>query len=219
MTSIPARYWDSNTFLGWLNGEASKYDLCDAVIAEAKAGRWRIATSALTYAEVYWMKRGTKLSATQQTAITDLFGYSWIVPVDLDRMTAELARTIMWKHPQIKSWDAVHVASAVKVRRLRQIECFDTFDGDLIALTGKLDGTDLRLSIPDLPPRFPLLAGMSTVNVVSSETAQPSVQSPAVEKAKEQPSAPGLPSGLHVAPVPPPQGSSPIVPPPPLSEK
>jgi predicted nucleic acid-binding protein len=219
MTTIPARYWDSATFLGWLNQEESKFDLCDSVIAESKEGKWRIVTSALTYAEVYWTKRGVKLSTDQQRAITDLFEYSWIIPVDLDRMTAELARTIMWKHPHIKSWDAVHVACAIKIRRLGQIECFDTFDGDLIGLTGKLDGTDLRLSTPDLPPRFPLLAGTRAVNVASSVPAPPSGQSLAAETTIAQPSAPAPPSGLPGAPAPQPPGSSPPVPPPSRSTK
>lgn len=125
----------------------------------------------------------------------------------------------MWKHPHIKSWDAVHVACAIKVRRLGQVECFDTFDGDLIALTGKLEGTDLRLSVPDLPPRFPLFAGAHDASVFSSATVPPSEQSPAVEKGKAPPSEPGRPSNLHVAPGLQLPGSSPTVPQPPPSKK
>jgi predicted nucleic acid-binding protein len=160
---IPGRYWDSNTFLGWLNREPAKVDLCEAVIDTAKAGQCRIVTSALTYAEVYWTKRGVKLSPEQQTEITDLFNYSWIVPVDLDRLTGERARQLMWDFPHIKSWDAVHLASAIGVRTLRHIDCFDTFDGDLINLTGKIANTDLKLAIPDLPSKHPLFSA-SVVN-------------------------------------------------------
>ena len=156
---IPGRYWDSNTFLGWLNHESGKMDLCEAVIDAAKAGQCRIVTSALTYAEVYWTKRGVKLSPAQQTEITDLFNYSWVVPVDLDRLTAERARQLMWDHPHIKSWDAVHVASTIGVRSLGHIVCFDTFDDDLIKLTGKIAATDLKLAIPDVPPKLPLFTG------------------------------------------------------------
>ena len=219
MTSIPARYWDSNTFLAWLNGEPSKFDLCDAVIAAAKEGNWRIATSALTYVEVYWTKRGVKLAAEQQVAITDLFGYSWIVPVELDRMTAELARAIMWKHPHIKSWDAVHVACAIKVRRLGQVECFDTFDGDLIDLTGKLEGTDLRLSFPDLPLRFPLLTAAGVPTGASSAPVQPSQLSLSDEQTIEQPSAQARLSAPRADQGQRPPDSSPNVPPPSPSKK
>lgn len=217
--ALPGRYWDSNTFLGWLNGEPSKFDLCDAVIEHAKAGKCRIVTSALTYVEVYWVKRGVKLSAQQQTEILDLFGYSWIVPVELDRMTAEVARMIMWKHPQIKSWDAVHVASAIKARRLGEIECFDTFDGNLSGLSGKLDGTDLRLNLPDLPLAHPLLAGLSLPTVPSTVSEPPSEQSRVVEKAKEPPSEQAPPLVPHAVPKLLPQDSSPTVPPPPQSKK
>ena len=50
------RYWDSNAFLGWLAEEPDKIDYCRPVIEAAEAGSVRILTSALTIAEVLWIK-------------------------------------------------------------------------------------------------------------------------------------------------------------------
>ncbi len=150
---IPGRYWDSVTFVGWLSQEPDKFDLCEQVIDLAKAGRCRIVTSALTFAEVYWMKRSKKLPPEQQKAITDLFNYSWVIPVELDRPIAEFARQLIW-NLNVKSWDAVHVASAMKARRLGAIDCFDTFDDGLIGLTGRLTDSDLILAKPSFPARL-----------------------------------------------------------------
>lgn len=153
--SLPGRYWDSNTFLGWLNGEPDAFPRCDAVIEAAKAGQCRIATSTLTFAEVYWVKKGPKLLPDQRSTITALFDYSWITPIELDRATAELARSLMFDLPALKSWDAVHVASAIVARRLNVIDCFDTFDEGLVKLTGSLPDSDLILARPDLPTKLP----------------------------------------------------------------
>ena len=50
------RYWDSNAFLGWLAEEPDKIGHCRPVIEAAEAGNVRILTSALTIAEVLWIK-------------------------------------------------------------------------------------------------------------------------------------------------------------------
>ena len=153
--TLPGRYWDSNTFIGWLNGEPDKFQLCDAVIEAAKAGQCRIATSTLTFTEVYWVKKGPKLLTDHRSTITALFDYSWIIPIELDRATAELARNLLFDIATLKSWDAVHVASAIVARRLNAIDCFDTFDDGLIKLTGNLPNSDLILARPNLPLKLP----------------------------------------------------------------
>ena len=209
MSVIVGRYWDSATFLAWLNQDESTFPLCDAVIESAKAGQLRIVTSTLTFAEVFWMKRGEKLSQAQRDELVQLFGYSWIVTVELDRPTAEMARRLIWSH-NVKSWDAVHVASALSARKMRAIECFDTFDGGLIKLTGLIPGSDLTFGFPNVTPRLPF----SKADDLSTETAPPSGQSLAVAPLSSIAPEPARPAAPHAAQELPQPGSSPDEPPP-----
>jgi hypothetical protein len=41
-------YWDSDAFLGWLQNEVGKADLCEGTIKRAEAREVLIVTSALT---------------------------------------------------------------------------------------------------------------------------------------------------------------------------
>ncbi len=50
-------------FLGFLNAEADKLQRCENVLHEAENGRARIVTSAITLAEVIYIKGGTKPDA------------------------------------------------------------------------------------------------------------------------------------------------------------
>ncbi|MGH7057385.1 MAG: hypothetical protein ACREFZ_05795 [Acetobacteraceae bacterium] len=45
-------YWDSDAFLGWLQAEASKAELCRGTLERARAGEVAIVSSTLTLAEV-----------------------------------------------------------------------------------------------------------------------------------------------------------------------
>ncbi len=154
--SAPGRYWDSCTFLKWLNGEDAVHSaICDELIKRAKAGQHRIVTSTLTFAEVYKMKKGPALTAERSKIIRDLFDYSWVVAIELDRQTAEMARDFIWQYGT-RSWDAVHLASAIKARSMKAIDCFDTFDSDLISLNGRVPGTDLLISEPQIGVTLPL---------------------------------------------------------------
>ena len=177
---LPQRYWDSNAFLGWLNNEEEYFDVCNAIIEGAKSGRHRIITSTLTFAEVFWVRDGSP-KPDQIDAIKDLFGYSWVIPAELDHPTAVLARELMFEFSQndgLESKDAVHLATAIRARALGNVECFDTWDGGLANLEGQLErverlrkpdsGADLSVGIPK--GQLPLLTS-------SSEPVQPSERS------------------------------------------
>jgi predicted nucleic acid-binding protein len=128
------RYWDTNCFLGVLNEEPDKLGPCNTVIREAQNGKLRIVTSALTLTEVLWPK-GTPLPIPQTDAekVQGLFLHEWITVYDLDRALAERARDVVWNH-SVRIKDAIHVATALDAK----VDQFDTYDGPLIALSGKL---------------------------------------------------------------------------------
>lgn len=155
---MTTRYWDSNAFLGWLNQVPSQFGILDSIIQDGRASRVRLVTSTVTYAEVFY----TNASPTdaQVTAIKELFGQSWIVPVQLDRPTAELARELLFvfaKNDGLKPPDAIHLASALQAKALGGAQCFDTFDRNLKHLGTQLhrvaalknhEGIGLRVGPP-----------------------------------------------------------------------
>lgn len=141
------RYWDSNCFLGVLNKEPDKEGACLAVVQEAKSTKLRLVTSALTLTEVLWPKgKPLQIPAEQAQEVQDFFEHEWIAVVVVDRLLAERARDLVWNH-QVKYKDAIHVATALDA----DVEQFDTFDGDLIALSGKIGNPALIIGNPNLP--------------------------------------------------------------------
>jgi predicted nucleic acid-binding protein len=214
---VNQRYWDSDAFLGWLNKEAGRFAQLDAIIQDAKAGKARIVTSTITYAEVFWI-RGELTDAEKIAAIKELFGYSWVVPAQLDKVTAELARELLFtfgKTERLLPNDAIHLASAIRARVLGGIEHFDTWDRGLIHLAGQLHrvdklkgkstGADIRIGPPTGQVYLP-----GVIESLSEPIAPepPSLRSGDGEIPTELPIAPARPSGPRVAPEPPPQGSS-----------
>lgn len=158
------RYWDADVFLGWLNREPEKAPLCDMIVDSANTGKCRLVTSTITFSEVFWF-RGEIGEAAKIEAIKSLFDQSWIVPVALDRPTAELARELLFefgKTEGLQPRDAMHLASAIRARVLGHVKCFDTWDRNLIhlgtqlhrvdALRGLKKGADLHVGPPTGQP-------------------------------------------------------------------
>ncbi len=149
---MKARYWDSDMFLGWLIHEPDKERACRAVLREAEAGRLLIVTSALTIAEVLWIRGQPKLSRDQAEQIERFFKHKYIAFRNVDRTIAEAARQVVWDY-DIRPKDAVHVATALDVHRTRDggLDQFDTFDETLIRKSGQVGGNpSLKIGPPDI---------------------------------------------------------------------
>lgn len=146
------RYWDSVTFLGWLSDEPDKIPACKPVLEAAEAGTITLVTSALTIAEVLWLKGHKKVDAVHAKKIEAFFRHSWIVVREVDRFVAEDARELIW-NKNVKPKDAIHLATAL--RQDVQLDQFDTFDDGLIKLSGSLGDPPLSIGHPSLPPRLP----------------------------------------------------------------
>ena len=142
------RYWDTVCFLGILNEEPDKLDACQAVIGAAERGEVRIVTSALTIAEVLWPKgRPLELPKEKAEIVRGFCEHEWIVVRDIDRFVAERARALVWEHEALRPKDALHVATALDAG----VEQFDTYDGDLIALSGQIGEPPLIIGNPNVP--------------------------------------------------------------------
>ena len=71
--SVDQRYWDSDCFLGWLQGEKDKEEHCKEVLTAADDGKILIVTSALTIAEVLALKGRTKIPQSEKAKVETFF--------------------------------------------------------------------------------------------------------------------------------------------------
>jgi len=137
------RYWDSCAFLGLLSKESDKADKCEPVLSAAEDGQIDIVTSALTLTEVIKTKGGPAIPRDQERKIRDFFEHQWIIVREVDRFIAEEARELIWAHG-LKPYDAIHLATALNLK----LSTMDTFDEDLIRLSGKLGNPRLAIGHP-----------------------------------------------------------------------
>lgn len=140
------RYWDSNAFIGWLAEEPDKADECRAVIRAAEEGKTQLVTSALTVAEVLWLRGEPRIPAESAEKVQRFFEHEYIVVNDLDRRLAEHAQRLVW-HQDIKPKDAVHVATAIDAG----VDRMETFDEGLIKKSGTVGDPPLEIGRPNEP--------------------------------------------------------------------
>ncbi len=155
MASNPARvYWDSCTYIDYMRGGHARQAEMEMVIEDWKAGRVTMVTSALTIAEVVFVRcepDGNRLylDAPAETKMRELFQPPLRQPfviVELTRDRALAARALVWGNQNaIKPKDAVHVVSAIDAR----CDVLQTNDGDMVDLSGQLGGSPpLRIEFP-----------------------------------------------------------------------
>jgi predicted nucleic acid-binding protein len=147
------RYWDSCVMLGWLKQEEDKIEECRAGIEAAEKGEIHILTSAFTLAEVLRMKKQVPIARQDRERVRRFFENEYILLADVDRQIAELAQDVVWDY-EVNPKDAIHVATAMTAGQRVGIEQFDTFDGPLIAKSGKIGNPGLKIGRPDLPAKM-----------------------------------------------------------------
>jgi predicted nucleic acid-binding protein len=141
-------YWDSDPFLGWLQEEEGKFDLCQGTIKHAEDGNVLIVTSALTLAEVLYQKRKEVIPIEKKDKVVQLFQNEFIAVRNVTRAIAEAARELVWSNG-IAPKDAIHVATAV----LLKLPILETFDKDLIDQSGNVGDPPLTIRAPIKPPQ------------------------------------------------------------------
>jgi len=147
-------YWDSTCFLAWLRAEVGRVKDCRDVLDAARRGELRIATSAITLAEVVKLDKGKlELTQDQERKITRFFQRSYIVVIQVSRAVAEEARALIWKHG-LNNRDAVHVATA----RVKGITEIHAYDQHFLNLDGQFSNLSVRkpqVLQPSLPLETP----------------------------------------------------------------
>jgi predicted nucleic acid-binding protein len=151
VASNPERiYWDSCTYIDYLEGGHALAGEMEVIMEDWRKGLVLLVTSALTIAEVLYVKcADTKRRAdrSREKDIEALFnpppGPRFLL-VELNRITALKARDLVW-NAGIDPKDAVHVASALEAR----CEVLFTTEGPLRTKTGLVGGTpNLRIEMP-----------------------------------------------------------------------
>ena len=132
-------YWDSDCFLGHFQDEKGKVEKCDGVLQRADRGDVIIVTSALTIAEVLWMRGAPRITKDKAEIVQKFFRRSYIRVYNVTRKIAESAQVLVWDH-SIKPKDAIHVATAIYLT----VDVLETFDESLIGKSGTV-GTPLLL--------------------------------------------------------------------------
>ena len=92
------------------------------------------------------------MDAAHAKKVEAFFRRSWIVVREVDRFIAEDARELVW-NKNVKPKDAIHLATAL--RQDVELDQFDTFDKDLIKLSGALGDPPLTIGRPNLPAKLP----------------------------------------------------------------
>lgn len=89
------RYWDSNVFLGWFNGEKEKIAQCEGILEAAEEGKLDIVTSTWTLTEVIKKKGEKPIPRSTEQTIRDFFEQPYIILREVDRAVAERARDLI----------------------------------------------------------------------------------------------------------------------------
>jgi predicted nucleic acid-binding protein len=155
--SMEKIYWDTDCFLGHFQAETGTAEKCDGVLERAERGDVLIVTSALTIAEVLWMRGGPRLPQDKADIVQKFFRRSYIRVVNVSRKVAMAAQVHVWED-DIKPKDAIHVATAVAFGA----NALETFDSGLIGKSGKV-------GVPLLLIREPQVAAQARMPLVAPE--------------------------------------------------
>lgn len=71
---------------------------CDGVLQRAERGEVLVVTSALTLAEVLWMRGGPRLPQDKALIVRRFFRKSFIRVYNVSRKHSESAQDIVWDH-------------------------------------------------------------------------------------------------------------------------
>lgn len=155
-------YWDAVCFLAYLNAEADRVQVLEALLEQAERGAFTVVTSMLSVTEVAYTaseRKGAALSQDDEDAIDALLANrTAVLLLEFNEGIARRARGLM-REAVARGWslrpaDAIHLASA----QFAQVRAFHTYDRRLFRFGDLLDfpveqpsgaNLPLDLEIPD----------------------------------------------------------------------
>jgi predicted nucleic acid-binding protein len=148
-------YWDANVFHALFGKEAGREEVCAKIESYARQGILQIYTSTATFVECVWIKGvPNRLEPKHEALISKYFQHKFLRPIVCDRQIAESARSLIWQfYPGLKPKDAIHLASALFIG----VDVLQTYDNDLLKLSGKVGNPPLKIEQPidPFPPPPP----------------------------------------------------------------
>ena len=146
-------YWDACVWIAIIQRETAvplkgggmedRYSMCEAVLADAEEGKFEIATSCFSLAEVC---QGTNDGRADD--LPNFFERDCIITIPVDFEIGSAAQTLQSKdNIGLSPQDATHVASAIRAKA----DLFNTFDAGILKLNGKIlraDGSPLPICKP-----------------------------------------------------------------------
>lgn len=139
-------------YLGWLQSEPGKAELCEGTLHRADLGEVLIVTSTLTIAEVLWMRNAPPIPKEKAEIVRRFFRRSCMRLRNVTRVVSENAQELVWDHG-VKPKDAIHVATALEAK----VQALETFDEGLLKKSGIIGTPPLLIRKPIAPVQRKLL--------------------------------------------------------------
>jgi predicted nucleic acid-binding protein len=118
---INMHYLDTGVFIEYFSSDLDdKHKKCATLINAAQTGSIKICTSALTLAEVVYLRKPKKEEHNDpekfEIFVENFFKLPFIDIVEYDRQIAKITRQLVRKYKLNASIDAIHLASAIRMK-------------------------------------------------------------------------------------------------------
>lgn len=139
--------WGLPGLLGWLQAEPGKAEICAGTSKMADQGEVLIITSALTIAEVLWMRGAPMIPQDKVGLVRRFFRRSYLRVRNVTRVVSESAQDLVWSQG-VRPKDAIHLATALSAG----VVALETFDDQLGADEEKSGANPLKERLAKSPP-------------------------------------------------------------------